>query len=377
MTPVLCHLLDLTGFRNYHRLALEPPTGGCLFIGPNGAGKSNLLEAIGLVSAGRGSNPSAGLELIRIGQDGERADFARVRARVAVGDRLPQLLEMVVAPGDGGRVSRRAWIEGRMRPRRDLIGRLPLVQFEPRDLELVGGQPAARRRFANWAIGQADGEYVAALGDFERSRRQRNALLRELALGPGKDPDRLDYWDDLLDTHGGVLVRARAGWLEQMSTRAQSHFARLARGPESVSLEYRPALAELAPGSLAEALRRTRQREIAVGNTLIGPHRDDFRIHVDGRLAAQFASRGQQRLAVLCVKLALLDWLTEKIGQTPVLSLDEVFSELDPHHRNQLAEILPADAQLFLAAADRGLVPDSLVERCQPCELADGDVKPL
>ena len=104
MTPVLCHLLDLTGFRNYHRLALEPPTGGCLFIGPNGAGKSNLLEAIGLVSAGRGSNPSAGLELIRISQEGERADFARVRARVAVGDRLPQLLEMVVAPGDGGRV---------------------------------------------------------------------------------------------------------------------------------------------------------------------------------------------------------------------------------------------------------------------------------
>lgn len=375
MSAVLCHLLDLTGFRNYQRLALEPPAGGCLFVGPNGAGKSNLLEAIGLVSAGRGGSPSAGLELIRVSPEGERADFARVRARVGGGDRLPQLLEMVVAPGEGGRVSRRAWIEGRMRPRRDLIGRLPLVQFEPRDLELVGGQPAARRRFANWAIGQADSEYVAALGDFERARRQRNALLRELALGPGRDPERLDYWDDLLDTHGGVLARARAGWLEQMSTRAQAHFGRLARGPKQVGLEYRPALPDLEPGSLAEALRRTRQREIAVGSTLIGPHRDDFRIRVDGRPAARFASRGQQRLAVLCVKLALLDWLTERIGQTPVLSLDEVFSELDPHHRSQLAEILPAEAQLFLAAADRGLVPDALAERCQTCELADGEVR--
>ena len=377
MSAVLCQWLDLTGFRNYHHLTLEPDPGGCLFIGPNGAGKSNLLEAVGLVSAGRGANPSAGLELIRFSQEGERADFARVRARVAVGDRLPQLLEMVVAPGEGGRISRRAWIEGRMRPRRDLIGRLPLVQFEPRDLELVGGQPAARRRFANWAIGQADGEYVAALGDFERARRQRNALLRELALGPGKDPERLDYWDELLDTHGGILVRARSGWLEQMSTRAQAHFARLARGPRLVSLEYRPALSDLEEGSLAEALRRTRQREIAVGTTLVGPHRDDFRIHVDGRPAAQFASRGQQRLAVLCLKLALLDWLTEQIGQTPVLSLDEVFSELDPHHRGQLAEILPDGAQLFLAAADRDLVPDALVERCQPFELGDGQVRAL
>ena len=377
MSAVLCEWLDLTGFRNYHRLTLEPPAGGCLFIGPNGTGKSNLLEAIGLVSAGRGSNPAAGLELIRIGAEGDRADFARVRVRVVGDDRLPQLLEMVVAPGDGGRVSRRAWIGGRLRPRRELIGRLPLVQFEPRDLELIGGQPAARRRFANWAIGQADITYVAALSDYERARRQRNALLRELALSPGKDPDRLDYWDKLMDEHGGVLVRARAAWLDQLTHRAQAHFERLARGARSIALEYRPALSNLDAGALAEALQRMRQREIAVGTSLVGPHRDDFRIHVDHRPASQFASRGQQRLAVLCIKLALLDWLTERIGQTPVLALDEVFSELDSHHRSQLSEILPADAQLFLAAADRALVPAGLAERCRPFELADGAVKPL
>ncbi len=377
MSVVLCEWLDLTGFRNYHRLTLEPPAGGCLFIGPNGAGKSNLLEAIGLVSAGRGGNPSAGLELIRIGVDGDRADFARVRARVAAADLLPQLLEMVIAPGEGGRVTRRAWIAGRMRPRRELIGRLPLVQFEPRDLELVNGQPAARRRFANWAIGQADAEYVAALADYERARRQRNALLRALALAPGQDPDRLDYWDGLLDQHGGILVRARSAWLEQLTLRAQAHFERLARGPRSVGLEYRPALANLEPGALAEALQRTRQREIAVGMTLLGPHRDDFRVHVDNRLASQFASRGQQRLAVLCVKLALLDWLTEQIGRTPVLALDEVFSELDSHHRGQLAEILPEDGQLFMAAADRTLIPTGLAERCRPFELDAGDVRAL
>lgn len=346
-------------------------------VGPNGSGKSNLLEAIQLLSAGRGVNPSGGLELIRVDDQGERAGFARVRGRVGAQERRPAVLEMVIAPLGSGRVSRRAWIEGQMRPRRELLGRLPLVQFDPRDIELVSGQPASRRRFANWAIGQAEPEYVAALADYERARRQRNALLRELAIKPGADVGQLDYWDGLLVEHGEKLIAARESWLTQVGNHAREIYSDLACGPGDLALIYRPAVSGSEPGALAEAFRHMRQRELAVGATLAGPHRDDFQIRLGRHAASSYGSRGQQRLAVLCIKLGLLRWLSEKLGATPVLALDDIFSELDPEHRLLLSRQLPVDAQLFLASADPDQVPADLADRCQVYEVSDGNARPV
>ncbi len=372
-----CELLGLDGFRNYHNLEITPPPGGCLLVGPNGSGKSNLLEAIQLLSAGRGVNPSGGLELIRVDDQGERAGFARVRGRVGAQERRPAVLEMVIAPLGSGRVSRRAWIGGQMRPRRELLGRLPLVQFDPRDIELVSGQPATRRRFANWAIGQAEPEYVAALADYERARRQRNALLRELAIKPGADVGQLDYWDGLLVEHGEKLIAARESWLTQVGNHAREIYSDLTRVPGDLALIYRPAVSGSEPGALAEAFRHMRQRELAVGATLAGPHRDDFQIRLGGHAASSYGSRGQQRLAVLCIKLGLLRWLSEKLGATPVLALDDIFSELDPEHRLLLSRQLPVDAQLFLASADPDQVPADLADRCQVYEVSDGNARPV
>ncbi len=375
---IRCARLELTGFRNYEGLAIDIPPGGCLLVGPNGSGKSNLLEALQLLAVGRGANPSGGAELIRIDKQGIRADFARVGGTMESSPSPDCQLEVVIAAPAGGRsgqVDRRFRIDGQIVPRRSLLGRLPLVRFDPRDMDLITGRPADRRRFVNRSIGQADQYYVSALAEYERARRHRNALLKALRDGKSADPGQLDHWDGLLAAHGEILTAARINWLEQITLLAQDLFSRLAKGPQNLELVFQPSVSLDTPHALACAYQAGRNRELAFGATLFGPHRDDFQMRFDNHPASSYASRGQQRLGLLCLKLALLKWLTDQLGSTPVLSLDDVYSELDPDHRSLLTENLPLDCQLFLASADDRQVPPSIADRCRRFLVREGDAR--
>ena len=349
-----CQRLELLDFRNFARLSLDFPDGPIVVLGRNAQGKSNLLESLLALASGRGRSHRLLAELI-FTADGRPRPFARIRAEIAAANRQTRLELVFASASDldqdpGRRASRRVVVDGKPRRVSNLLGHLNAVHFSPDDIDLLSGAPSERRRFLDISISQVDPNYVRDLVDYGRVVSQRNALLRELRERRGA-VDSLDFWDGKLIELGERLVGARQKFTEALNGEASVAYHELAGDHESLSVGYSHS------GEPLSSLRDFRQREIERGQTLLGPHRDDLEIVVDGQPAAAFASRGQQRLVVLSMRLAELEWLSRAAGESPVLLLDDIFSELDPGHREAVIARIPGSAQVFITAADDAQVP--------------------
>ncbi len=350
-----CKSLELLDFRNFAGLFLDFPDGPIAVLGRNAQGKSNLLEALLALASGRGRSHRLLSELI-LTAGGRPRPFARIRAEIAARDRQTRLeLVFAFAPDADGepgrRASRRVVVDGKPRRVSSLLGHLNAVHFSPDDIDLLAGSPAERRRFLDVSISQVDPNYVRDLVDYSRVVSQRNALLRDLRERRGA-AEPLDFWDGKLIEFGERLVLARRQFVESLNREASLAYRELAGDDESLSVEY-----STAGGESLSSLAEFRAREIERGQTLFGPHRDDLEITIDGQSAAAFASRGQQRLVVLSLRLAELEWLSRAAGESPVLLLDDIFSELDPGHREAVIARIPNTAQVFITAADDAQVP--------------------
>jgi DNA replication and repair protein RecF len=359
---VYCRRLELVDFRNFAALELDLPAGPVLVLGRNAQGKSNLLEALLALASGRGRSHRTLAELIRT-VDGAPRPFARIRAEVAATDRATRL-ELVFAlnptedGGPGRRASRRVVVDGKPRRASELLGQLNAVHFSPDDIDLLGGAPSERRRFLDVAISQVDRNYVRDLVDYGRVLSQRNALLRELRERGG-DAAGLEFWDGKLVELGGRIVATRQRFVGALNDLGAAAYEELAGAGESLRVEYVMSGADTADGRPLDSLANLRGREIQRGQTLVGPHRDDLETLVEGQPAAAFASRGQQRLVVLSLRLAEMEWLGGAAGESPVLLLDDIFSELDPEHRAAVIARMPKGAQVLVTAADDAQVPEA------------------
>ena len=355
-----CRRLELVDFRSFAGLELDLPAGPVLVLGRNAQGKSNLLEALLALASGRGRSHRTLAELIRT-VDGVPRPFARIRAEVAAKDRATRL-ELVFAlnPTEDGqpgrRASRRVVVDGKPRRASELLGQLNAVHFSPDEIDLLGGAPAERRRFLDVAISQVDRDYVRDLVDYGRVLSQRNALLRDLRERGGGG-EGLEFWDGKLVELGGRIVATRQRFVVGLNDSGAAAYRELAGPDESLRVEYGLAGADEDGGLPLDSLAELRGREIQRGQTLVGPHRDDVEMLVDGQPAAAFASRGQQRLVVLSLRLAEMEWLGEAAGEPPVLLLDDIFSELDPEHREAVIARMPAGAQVLVTAADDAQAP--------------------
>ncbi len=366
-----CKSLELLDFRNFARLSLDFPDGLVAVLGRNAQGKSNLLEALLALASGRGRSHRLLAELI-LTTGGTARPFARIRAEISAGDRQTRLeLVFAFAPDSDGepgrRASRRVVVDGKPRRVSSLLGHLNAVHFSPDDIDLLSGSPAERRRFLDVSISQVDPNYVRDLVDYGRVVSQRNALLRELRERRGA-VDSLEFWDGKLMELGGRLVLTRGQFIEALDREASLAYRELAGDHKSLSVEY-----STTGGESLSSLPEIRNREIERGQTLLGPHRDDLEITVDQQSAAAFASRGQQRLIVLSLRLAELEWLSRAAGETPVLLLDDIFSELDPGHREAVIARIPNAAQVFITAADDAQAPVDFRGRAAVLRVNEGN----
>ncbi|HJN40168.1 MAG TPA: DNA replication/repair protein RecF [Chloroflexota bacterium] len=356
-----CRRLELVDFRNFAGLELDLPAGPVLVLGRNAQGKSNLLEAVLALASGRGRSHRTLAELIRT-IDGRPRPFARIRTEVVAEDRANRLeLVFGLNPTEDGqtgrRASRRVVVDGKPRRASELLGQLNAVHFSPDDIDLLGGAPAERRRFLDVAISQVDRDYVRDLVDYGRVLSQRNALLRELRERGG-DGAGLEFWDGKLVELGGRIVATRQRFVGRLNDSGATSYRELAGPAEPLRVEY--VMASMMDARLPlDSLAELRGREIQRGQTLVGPHRDDVAILVDGQPAAAFASRGQQRLVVLSLRLAEMEWLGRAAGEPPVLLLDDIFSELDPDHRAAVIARMPKGAQVLVTAADDAQAPEA------------------
>ncbi len=336
--------LDLRGYASL-QVAFQP--GAQLIHGPNAAGKTSLLEAIALLAWGRSHRTSADGELIRWGRD-----LARVEGRLGGGDVIEVAIARSGADGRGGR--KRIRINGVGRRATTLGRHLRVVLFAPEEMLLVIGSPSLRRAAIDSLAAARFPAYADDLSTYGRTLQQRNSLLRAIREEQASR-DQLHFWDETFLDTGGRVVEARLRLLDALAeplAAAHREIAPDEAAAGGLTVRY-VTNAPMLPGesprdALARRLQDTADKEVWNGSTVIGPHRDDLAFELAGRDLAGFASRGQQRTAILAFKLAELDLLTELDGRPPLLLLDDVFSELDPERRSHLVRRIAALPQAFV-----------------------------
>ena len=339
--------LQLDAFRNYNSLSVQFSPGLNVLYGDNAQGKTNLLEAIHFLATGRSHRTSRDQDLIMEGRPALRARAEVVRKTGSIEVELNYGLETRKQLKINGVPERKI---------ARLVGSLAVVFFSPDDLQLLKGPPSGRRRFLDLELSQISQNYLHHLMTYNRLVNQRNTLLKQ----PTVDAHLLAVYDDQLVETAAQLIVRRAEAVRRLSPLAAHFHALLSDGREDLRLAYQSqgvdeeGQADL--DSVAARLRRAlaslqgeeRRRQV----TLVGPHRDDIAIWVAGRDARLYASQGQQRTAVLALKLAELQFMTEEIGEAPVLLLDDVASELDPNRRNYLLAVVQEGVQSFITCTD-------------------------
>jgi len=366
--------LVLTGFRSYPELTFVPPPGPQILFGPNAAGKTNLIEALVVLALG-GSHRAADQELIAWG-----APLARLEAAIETeAGRDPQRLEVVLARSGGPAADR----VGRKRIRVNGVARravalgegLRVVIFAPEEMLLVVGAPTLRRAALDALAASRSPSYAHALATYGRALAQRNSLLRSIREGEAV-PDQLAFWDERIVTEGGLLVEERHATLAALAAPLAAAHAEIAPGEGHLELRYETN-APAQPGEHpSDALRRrlaeTSEKEVWNGATLVGPHRDDMVFELDAMPMGTFASRGQQRTAILALKLAELELLTTPEGEPPLLLLDDVFSELDPARRAHLVRRIGTLPQAFITTTSLDDLDPLLVAESTAWQVSPG-----
>jgi DNA replication and repair protein RecF len=353
--------LQLRNYRNYQRLDLEPGAHLNVFLGANGQGKTNLLESVALLALSTSPRARRDSELV-----GPLAPEARVDALVESGQRRSEIRVSIRVEGE--RARRRIEVDAQPRRAVDLPGLFRVTLFWPDDLNLVKSGPEHRRRLLNEMLVQVRQGYARALSRYARVLEQRNSLLKQVALNE-QPPDALDVWDLELARLGTELVDARRRAVADLAGSAADGHAAISGG-EALDLEYLGP-----PPDLLEALQRSRREDLRRGSTSVGPHRDDVLVRLDGRDARAFASQGQQRTAVVSIKLAEAAVVADMTGERPVLLLDDVLSELDASRRAALLERLGDPGQVIITSVEADPFPEAVIGRSVVRHIEQGTVK--
>ncbi len=325
--------LWLIDFRNHTETDVSFAAGLTVLRGANGAGKTNVLEAAGYLATLSSFRGASSETLVRQG-----TDAAVVRGEVSRGGRS-LLLEMEIRPVGRSRASLNRQPVRRVSDLREALG---VTVFAPDDLELMKGGPAVRRRYLDDALVALHPRNELLRRDLERVVRQRNALLAGAhgRLSPDMETT-LDVWDTKLTLAGEALAGARVALLGQLEPLVRKAYEELAGEQETgprISLSYEAGWQDT---GLAASLAAARADELRRGVSLVGPHRDDMRVALAGMAARTCASQGEQRSLALALRLAIHRLVATETGETPVLLLDDVFSELDESRGRALLDHLP------------------------------------
>jgi len=347
--------LELANFRNYAALRLDPPEGACVVVGPNAQGKSNLLEALALLAVGKSFRAGREADMISVGAPSGSAS-ARVRTRS--GD--VQATCIITRTGDGAR--KRFVRNGHAVPYARFLGGIAAVTFVPADLALVSGPAALRRRFLNTALSQSARSYYRDLATYANVLAQKNAFLRS---GEVDNRALLGIYNDQLADAGARIVCARAAYVRRLARDAAAAHAQWVGAHDELTVSYapNPQQPDETPDAVAARLRAAldaaAQLELSRKLSLVGAHRDDVELRLDGRSIARFGSQGQQRTAVLALKAAEYALARQAAGEAPLLLLDDVFSELDLDRRTAFFNSIADFEQAFITTTDLPDVPRS------------------
>lgn len=344
--------LELVDFRNYRSAAVDLEPGPTVFVGANGQGKTNLVEAIVLLATGASHRVSGDQALIRQGED-----RAIIRAVLRHGDRQVA----VDAELNRGRANR-IRVNGSPVRAKEARRYLDAVIFAPEDLGLVRDEPGGRRRFLDTLLVMRQPRMAGVLADYERVVRQRNTLLKSArAARVTQDAhSTLEVWDLQLAAAGAEITAARFDLVDELRPYAAEAYATIAGAGQLLEMDLEVSGAPDAE-AFATRLADRRREELDRAVTLVGPHRDDFRLTLNDMPARTHASHGESWSTALALRLGSAE-LLRRSGPAgdPVIILDDVFAELDARRRERLLSAVADYEQVLVTAAVEGDVPAGL-----------------
>ena len=347
--------IHLTNFRNQQDYHLDFSS-VTILIGSNGIGKTNILEGVYLASTGRSWRTSHDWEMTNW-----VSDFSRITVELEKATNEHKL-ELFWQKGE--KLIKQLKINGVKHRLIDLLGVVPAVLFSPETIELLSGSPSARRRFLDVILSQTNRQYALNLLEYTKVLRERNKLLAHIKNHRSK-PDELDFWDNKLVELGIYIVNMRQEAIKCFNKSLSANYEKISGQKLKLNLRYKNSVE---PERFGEILAASRQREIELGTTAYGPHRDDFLFILDKREVATFCSRGEFRSVILALKMAELDYLAYKVGEKPILLLDDIFSELDADRRMHLAKIVEGQ-QTMITTTDLDHIEKGLRQRAKIVEI--------
>ena len=358
---MLVHSFKLSSFRNFESAEIDCHNGVNIFFGRNASGKTSLLEALFLLCLGRSQRGAVDTVMVKDG-----SDSYRVAGKI---ERDERVVEAAVAYQKNMR--KQVSIDKLPVRTSELYGQFAAVSTGPEDTEIISGAPSVRRTVLDLYLSQISRKYLSTLTDYQRAMAQKNAALKM-----EQDPGAFNL---LLADYGATVMYLRAQFLGEISGDVSRLYSDISGG-SSLQIEYDPSVGEV-DFTDQQSIRRkfeTRleelaQREMIVGSSLIGPHRDDIRFLIGGYPARTHASQGEWRTAAVALKLAVYHQLRRKASTEPILLLDEIFAELDERRTEGLIGAFGEFGQLFLTTASRP--PDALMDRARRFRIDAGTVE--
>jgi DNA replication and repair protein RecF len=355
--------VDIEDYRNYERAHADLAPGFNVVFGRNAQGKTNFLEAMYLLATTRLLRGKRDSEGIRDGSDSAKVSATLVGSGT----------EIAFAMERG--FKKRALLNGVALPRAsDLIGRLRVVCVSAADMEIVRGDPSQRRLFLDLELSAVSPAYLRHLTLYKRAMEQRNVLLRD-SRDRRHAAETFEVWEDQIAQHGASIRRFRNDFVAELGPFAESVHSEMGAG-ERLTLGYRTQDECLSYEQLLEGLAGGRLLDIQKGATSLGPHRDDLEIGVQTREARLYGSQGQQRTAVISVKLAVLSLMRDREGMAPLLLLDDILSDLDEARRRMLVDIVFSRAdQAVLTCTEASAAGKEILSRAKLFEVSSGTIR--
>ena len=317
--------LELCNFRNYEEVSIDFSPDVTILYGDNAQGKTNILEAVYVASTTKSQKGSKDREMICFNKS-----EAHIRM-IIEDDGVSRRIDMHLKDNRPKGVA----IDGiPIRKASEIYGIMNIISFSPDDLSIIKEGPSERRRFCDMELCQLDKLYMHNFAGYSKALDQRNNLLKQISSNP-ELKDTLVVWDEQLMNFGKYIIEKRRSFIEDIGKIASEIHASLTEGKETLKIEYQPSTDE---DSFKSALEQSKERDIFLKMTNIGPHRDDIRFIINNDDAKKYGSQGQQRTAALTLKLAEIELVKKRTGRNPVLLLDDVLSELDRNRQMKLLE---------------------------------------
>ena len=363
--------LSLVSFRNYSKLNLSFGDNMNIFVGDNAQGKTNILEAISFLALTKSH---------RVGVNPNIIQFGKLKTKlIGVVSNNKIISKLQIEMTDNSKKLRINQTE--IRKVSNYISHLNIIIFTPDDLDIVKGSPNIRRNLLNIQLSQISQDYLKNINEYNKILKTRNEYLKILFSNNFADKTYLDIITDKLIDKAIIIYQSRKRYIDFVNLEIDNYFYKI-YGKKGLKVCYTPNISfenfeyETIRKKLKHVLKKNYLKELNYGMTVYGPHRDDFIFEFQSNDIKYYGSQGQQRLSILCFKLSEINIFNEFTGTSPVLLLDDIFSELDVRKRNKLLKIIgTSDIQSIITTTDLKNINKKYVENANVFRVDNGNIE--